>query len=233
MSLVKLLRTPRKFFQKAVIAFLLIRRHDLGLAEDLIRYMAVKPTASISTLRHKVWHLLDLPDYCEEVIVLKNNENVEIPLTELCKGNEPHKPFILEVWLPGKRMQSTTTIHNHMLTMGREDDVATLDNITPLSECSSDDKREKRKTHDTNSTLSEDTLGQGRLHTMENKLPPNFILKDFHNSTLSSRISNTSLIFRLNGKKSKDNFANILLKIQSDLTTLSKKLSNLENRIPA
>lgn len=40
-----------------------------------------------------------------------------------------------------------------------------------------------------------------------------------------------SSIFRLNGKKSQDNFTNLLLKIQSDLSTLSKKLSVLENKI--
>lgn len=65
----------------------------------------MKPTASVSVLRRKVWHLLDLPDYCEEVIVLKADENKEIPLTDLRKGNNPHHPFILEVWLPEARQQ--------------------------------------------------------------------------------------------------------------------------------
>lgn len=55
-------------------------------------------------LRQKVWHLLDLPDYCEELIVLKSPSDVEIALTELRKGNDPQRPYILEVWLPG--MQS-------------------------------------------------------------------------------------------------------------------------------
>lgn len=64
----------------------------------------MKPTASISMLRQKVWHLLDLPDYCEELIVLKSPSDVEIALTELRKGNDPQRPYILEVWLPG--MQS-------------------------------------------------------------------------------------------------------------------------------
>lgn len=74
--------------------------HFLVIDENL-RYIAVKPTASISQLRQKVWHLLELPDYCEEIIILKAGDR-ELPLTDLRKGNDPQHPYILEVWLPSK-----------------------------------------------------------------------------------------------------------------------------------
>lgn len=61
-------------------------------------------------------------------------------------------------------------------------------------------------------------------------LPNNCIYADFKNSELSCRVS-TSSIFKLNGRKSRDNFTNLLLKIQNDLFTLTNKLEVLENKI--
>lgn len=76
---------------------------SIPVVDDNLHYIAVKPSASVSQLRQKVWHLLDLPDFCEEIIILKTENDHEIPLTELRKGNEPQHPYIMEVWLPGKK----------------------------------------------------------------------------------------------------------------------------------
>lgn len=65
---------------------------------------------------------------------------------------------------------------------------------------------------------------------VRNIIPPN-INTDYRKSEMSSKTSTTSIFFKIHGRKSRDNFANILLKIQSDLLTLSNKLSDLENRI--
>lgn len=54
---------------------------------------------------------------------------------------------------------------------------------------------------------------------------------DYKKSELSCKMSSSSIFFKIHGRKSRDNFANILLKIQSDLTTLNNKLSDLEDRI--
>lgn len=48
---------------------------------------------------------------------------------------------------------------------------------------------------------------------------------------LSCKLSSSSLFFKIHGRKSRDNFTNILLKIQNDLSTLSNKLSDLESKI--
>ncbi|CAH4033824.1 unnamed protein product [Pieris brassicae] len=109
MSFIKILKAPSKLFKKDVITFLTIRRHDLGVLDNKLYYIAVKPTASISVLRQKVWHLLDLPDYCDEIIKLESEDGKELPLTYLRTGNEPQHPYILEVWLPGN--QSCTPIN--------------------------------------------------------------------------------------------------------------------------
>ncbi|KAL0880104.1 hypothetical protein ABMA27_002592 [Loxostege sticticalis] len=224
MSLTKLIKAPIKLFKKDVITFLIIRRHDLGSLEDKLRYIAVKPTASVSVLRRKVWHLLDLPDYCEEVIVLKADENKEIPLTDLRKGNNPHHPFILEVWLPEARQQSTTSMRNNMLTMGNTDS-----NLTTVGTC---DKQDRDATGNGNTTtaISNETVELNGLRFPDKKYI-NLIHADYKKSEISCRISSTTM-FKLNGRKNRDSFTNILLKIQSDLCTLSNKLSNLENRIP-
>lgn len=81
---------------------------SIPVVDDKLHYIAVKPSASISQLRQKVWHLLDLPDFCEEIIILKTENDHEIPLTELRKGNEPQHPYIMEVWLPGKKSCKST-----------------------------------------------------------------------------------------------------------------------------
>lgn len=70
--------------------------------DNQLRYISVKPTATVSVLRQKVWHLLDLPDYCEEIIILKSGDDREIPLTHLRRGNDPQHPYFLEVWMPSK-----------------------------------------------------------------------------------------------------------------------------------
>lgn len=72
------------------------------MLEEKLRYIAVRPNASTSVLRHKVWFLLDLPDYCDEIIILKNHKEMEIPLAALRKGNDPTHPYILEVYPPEK-----------------------------------------------------------------------------------------------------------------------------------
>ncbi|XP_030023641.2 uncharacterized protein LOC115442663 [Manduca sexta] len=228
MSLTKLLKAPIKLFRKDIITFVIIRRYDLGIIEEKLRYIAVKPSSSISVLRHKVWILLDLPDYCEEVIVLKSPNDVEVPLTDLRKGNDPQHPYVLEVWLPSNRMQSTTTVHNNMLTMGD------MVNHT-LSKINTDNVAEEPSKSKFNSialpTMEEinETLEINKHLTETQRI--NLSYENFKKSDVSCRISSTSL-FKLNGRKSRDNFINVLLKIQSDLCTLSNKLSHLETRIP-
>ncbi|XP_059057250.1 uncharacterized protein LOC131850885 [Achroia grisella] len=230
MSLTKIFWTPIKFFKKDVISFLVIRRHDLGVTEEKLRYIALKPTASMSMLRQKVWHLLDLPDYCEEIIILKCNNDVEIPLTELRKGNDPQHPYLLEVWLPRSRLQSLTMVHNNMLTMGEtnhvEEHIITKENSTDnqeLTNCVNNING--------NSSIFVETIALNNQCMMDNKRAA-FFRNDYKKSDLSCRISSNSL-FRLHKNKSRDSFTNILLKIQSDLSTLSSKLSNLETRIQA
>ncbi|XP_045490534.1 uncharacterized protein LOC110993242 isoform X2 [Pieris rapae] len=181
MSFIKILKAPSKLFQKDVITFLTIRRHDLGVIDNKLHYISVKPTASISVLRQKVWHLLDLPDYCDEIIKLESEDGKELPLTDLRTGNEPQHPYILEVWLPVN--QSCTPIIKTTVAM-------------------------KTKNDNKANTLPSDCK-----------------------SEVCSKISSTSLFFKLHGRKSRDNFTNILLKIQNDLIVLSNKLSTLENKI--
>ncbi|KAI5634362.1 hypothetical protein NE865_12910 [Phthorimaea operculella] len=226
MSLVKLLSAPVKLFQKHVIAFLIVRRHDLGLAEDLIRYISIKPSAPITVLRQKIWHLLDLPDYCDEIIVLKTSENVEIPLTALRKGNEPNRPFILEVWSPVRTLESMTSVRANMLTMGRcleEDDMTSI---------GSDKERDANAVvpKESSSTMTEKSLA---LHKRKAGEKSRTSFSELNKSEGNLRISASSLLFKLQGKKSNNNFANVLLKIQNDLSTLTTKLSSLETKIPA
>uniref|UniRef100_A0A2H1VVH8 SFRICE_018041 n=1 Tax=Spodoptera frugiperda TaxID=7108 RepID=A0A2H1VVH8_SPOFR len=278
MSLTKLLKAPIKLFKKEVITFLIVRRYDLGVLEESLRYIAVRPSASISVLRQKVWHLLDLPDFCEEVIVLKAN-NEMLPLTELRRGNTPQNPFVLEVWLPNhdNRLKSSTTVHNNMLTIGNgeeqsqytsrnKNDTMVYENTlkehddkfcTGTCFCDSDWPArinqtvhrpasyatnfslsciETHKTASTDphaqSTISDETMAFNKVRISANKQATNTLLSDFKKSDMSCRISSTSL-FKLNRGKSRDNFTNILLKIQSDLSTLSNKLSVLETKLPA
>ncbi|XP_072932650.1 uncharacterized protein [Epargyreus clarus] len=230
MSLLKLIKAPVKLFKKDVITFLIIRRHDLGVIENKLRYISVKPTASVSVLRQKVWHLLDLPDYCEEVIILKAGDDSEIPLTHLRKGNDPQHPYFLEVWMPGKHK----TLHNNMLTMGNGD--AKGPNTEDLSAASSIfeekiqfDLTEKHYNTSKPQTIN-DAIGLNKHRILRNH-SNNIIPSDCKQSDISCKISTSSLFYRLHGRKSRDNFANILMKIQSDLNNLSNKLSNLENKI--
>ncbi|KAM3965009.1 uncharacterized protein ACR2FA_000905 [Aphomia sociella] len=236
MSLTKILRAPIKLFRKDIITFLIIRRYDLGAVDEKLRYISVKPTASISMLRQKVWHLLELPDYCEEIIILKRGENVEIPLTELRRGNDPQHPYFLEVWPPGSRLQceyfaASPTIHNNMITMGESGRInknqisteSTTDNQRLIGNCIDN--------INVNSTVTTEQMALNNLRVVENKRLT-FIHSDYKKSDLSCRISSHSL-FKLHRNKSRDSFTNILLKIQSDLSTLSNKLSSLENRIPS
>ncbi|KAJ2950981.1 hypothetical protein O0L34_g5357 [Tuta absoluta] len=230
MSFVKLLMSaPVKLFQKHVIAFLIVRRHDLGLTEDLIRYISVKPSAPIKVLRQKIWHLLDLPDYCDEIIVLKTSENVEIPLTALRKGNEPNRPFILEVWSPVLALETMTSVRNHMLTMGRciEED----DDMTSMGSDQEKERDIKASIKDSNSTMTENSLMLHKRHAQE-KSRMSFTPAEFNKPELNTRISASSILLKLQGKKSNNNFTNVLLKIQNDLSSLSTKLSSLETRIP-
>ncbi|CAG9562775.1 unnamed protein product [Danaus chrysippus] len=229
MSLIKLFSSPIKLFKKDVISFLLIRRHDLGVFDEKLRYIAVRPTASVSQLRRKVWYLLDLPDFCEEIIILKRN-NRQIPLTELCKGNDPQHPYVLEVWLPGKHRSSSTL--NNMLTMG--------DNKTIADDFGAPESIfEEKVTHEYNGNnenenhvgLQKETDLKAFQSIKSQQEIRKFIHTDYKKSDLTCKISSSSLFFKLNGRKSRDNFTNMLLKIQSDLTTLNTKLSDLENRI--
>ncbi|CAK1555356.1 unnamed protein product [Leptosia nina] len=223
MSFIKILKAPSKLFKKDVITFLTIRRHDLGVSDNKLHYIAVKPTASISMLRNKVWHLLDLPDYCEEVIKLSTEDGKELPLTELRRGNNPQHPYTLEVWLP----ENVQPFHNNMITMGGSTIINR--NVT------SDSEFEEKINND--SSGKSDVPGQ----TLSNKttainmcqryatLPDT--LSEHKASEISCKISSSSLFYKLHGRKSRDNFTNILLKIQNDLIVLSNKLSNLENKI--
>ncbi|XP_026749168.2 uncharacterized protein LOC113509934 isoform X2 [Galleria mellonella] len=221
MSLTKILRVPIKLFKKDVITFLIVRRHDLAVEEKL-RYIVVKPTASISMLRQKIWHLLDLPDYCEEIVILKRGNDVEIALTELRKGNDPQHPYLLEVWLPASRLVSSKTLHKNMLTMGENEHV---DKHVISTINTADDQEIIGNRVNENPTISTDTKN---LRFTDNKIT--YLYSDYKKSDLSCRISSNSL-FKLHKNKNRDSFTNILLKIQSDLSTLSNKLSNLENRI--
>ncbi|XP_035450482.2 uncharacterized protein LOC118276325 isoform X2 [Spodoptera frugiperda] len=233
MSLTKLLKAPIKLFKKEVITFLIVRRYDLGVLEESLRYIAVRPSASISVLRQKVWHLLDLPDFCEEVIVLKAN-NEMLPLTELRRGNTPQNPFVLEVWLPNhdNRLKSSTTVHNNMLTIGNGEEQSQYTsrnkNDTMVYENTLKEHDDKFCT----GTCFYETMAFNKVRISANKQATNTLLSDFKKSDMSCRISSTSL-FKLNRGKSRDNFTNILLKIQSDLSTLSNKLSVLETKLPA
>nr|XP_021197035.2 uncharacterized protein LOC110381147 [Helicoverpa armigera] len=236
MSLVKLLKAPIKLFKKEVITFVIIRRYDLGILEENLRYISVKPSASISVLRTKVWHLLDLPDFCEEIIVLKSSNDVVIPLVDLRKGNDPQYPYILEVWLPNNRL-SSTTMHN-MLTIGNGDDQSHFGNqMQSTNNTIYEDRRDVEEkcvcACFSQTTVSNDTMALNKHRIPEPKMATRNFLADFNKkSEMSCRISSTS-IFKLSGRKSRDNFTNILLKIQSDLSTLSNKLSVLENKLPS
>ncbi|KAJ0183241.1 hypothetical protein K1T71_001217 [Dendrolimus kikuchii] len=229
MSLTKLLKAPIKLFRKEVITFLVIHRHDLGILEEKLRYIAVKPMASVCMLRRKIWYLLDLPDYCEEVIILKYKD-VEIPLTDLRKGNDPQHPFLLEVWLPGKRMITSTTVYKNMLTIGNEENRTTSDVTANDEKMYEQNNKECAEYLNPLSAISKDTMAKHKQRFPEPRLSNNLNFADYKKSDLTCRIS-TSSIFRLQRRKSRDNFTNILLKIQSDLSTLSNKLSYLETRI--
>lgn len=93
-----------------------IQGSTIPVLNENLAYIAVKPSASISRLRQKVWYLLDLPDYCEELIILKSPGDVEIALTELRKGNDPQRPYILEVWSPGMRGDCKKQLHTQSFT---------------------------------------------------------------------------------------------------------------------
>ncbi|XP_045498811.1 uncharacterized protein LOC123696581 [Colias croceus] len=227
MSLLKLLKAPSLLFKKDVITFVIIRRQDLGVMHERLRYIAVKPSASISMLRQKVWHLLDLPDYCDEIIKLKSQDGKELPLTELRKGNDPQHPYILEVWLPGNSHSSSTTFHN-MITMG---DSTILNRNT-----SSSGDFEENVHNDASAkslvpgqALSNKTMPVNKIQDTGDN-PPN-LLHEYKPADMTVKLSTSSIFYKLHARKSRDNFTNILLKIQNDLVILSNKLSNLENKI--
>ncbi|CAK1585345.1 unnamed protein product [Parnassius mnemosyne] len=227
MSLIKLFKGPSKIFKKDVITFLMIRRHDLGILEERLRYVAVKPNASIMKLREKIWHLLDLPDYCDEIIVLKSNDGNEIPLTALCFGNDPQHPYILEVWLPDNQMLSIN--NNNMLTMG---DNESLSDGNRISACNIREDKTQDNLGKTCETQKSDEISDfNKSGVVENNHLKNLLHPDNKRQDLSHRISNTSLFYKMSGRKGVDNFTCILLKMQSDLSTLSNKLSELENKI--
>ncbi|XP_047990691.1 uncharacterized protein LOC125229792 [Leguminivora glycinivorella] len=223
MSLTKLLKAPTKLFRKENISFLIIRRYDIGLPNDNLRYLSVKPSASISVLRQKIWHLLDLPDFCEEVIVLKSND-VELPLTELRKGNDPQKPFILEVW-PAKSVQ---TFKHNMLTMGSDVRSSVAPSITDCDNKSQAESQQDFKDVDSIHTLPAPMKEVNKLQQkcFMNTLPP-----EYKSSELSCKMSSTSLFFKLPSRKNRENLGMILLKIQDDLMALSDKLTTLEDKI--
>ncbi|XP_026496435.2 uncharacterized protein LOC113400952 [Vanessa tameamea] len=231
MSFINFLRISTGLFKKDVITFLVLRRHDLNIIDEKLRYIAVKPTASISQLRHKVWYLLDLPDYCDEIIILKSESDRELPLTDLRKGNDPQHPYILEVWLPNKIISSV--LLNNMITMGNKsvngDNYEAPDTV--FDEKIKDDYKEKRIEDELSHTsIINETMALNQFRLKENhQMIKN---KQCEKKTdLTCKISTSSIFFKLHGRKSRDNFANILLKIQNDLTTLTNKLSDLENRI--
>ncbi|XP_061714295.1 uncharacterized protein LOC133522847 [Cydia pomonella] len=223
MSLTKILKAPARLFRKENISFLIIRRYDIGLPNDNLRYLSVKPTASISVLRQKIWHLLDLPDFCEEVIVLKSND-VELPLTELRKGNDPQKPFILEVW-PAKNMQ---TFKHNMLTMGSDIRSSAAASVTDCDNKSQAGSQQDFKDIESTETMPTPTKEVNKLRQkcFMNTLPP-----EYKSSELSCKISSTSLLFKLPSRRNRENFGIILLKLQDDLMALSDKLSTLEDKI--
>lgn len=70
------------------------------------------------------------------------------------------------------------------------------------------------------------------MHKLRDNCTKNTFIPDYKKPELSCRMSSSSLFFKLQGRKSRDNFTNILLKIQNDLSMLSNKLSNLESKIP-
>ncbi|XP_034829188.1 uncharacterized protein [Maniola hyperantus] len=237
MSLIKLLKSSSKLFKKDVITFLIIKRYDLGVIDDKLHYIAVKPSASISQLRQKVWHLLDLPDYCEEIIILKTEKDLEIPLTELRKGNDPQHPYVMEVWLPGKKSYPTPT-HNNMLTMG---DNKTLNDVSQdilrsnnsIFEVTANQELNEKSfgTEISRTTIQYNTKALNKLRVMDEHDSNQKLPTEYKKSELSCKMSSSTIFFKLHGRKSRDNFVNILLKIQNDLTTLGNKLSDLENRI--
>ncbi|CAB3254703.1 unnamed protein product [Arctia plantaginis] len=226
MSLKKLLKAPIKLFKKDVISFVIIRRYDLGLLEDKLRYISVKPTTSVSKLRQKVWHLLDLPDFCEEVIILKSDDDCVIPLTDLRKGNDPQHPFLLEVWLPGSQIQSNTGLHSKLLTIQNGEEHSQFDRTKIFNR---DGTEDICPSNSSQSTLSNETIALNKLRIRDERAI-NHVLTDFNKSDLSCRMSSSSF-FKLNSRKSRDNFTLILMKMQSDLSSLNNKLSSLENRI--
>ncbi|XP_063622103.1 uncharacterized protein LOC134794276 [Cydia splendana] len=223
MSLTKILKAPSRLFRKENISFLIIRRYDIGLPNDNLRYLSVKPSASISVLRQKIWHLLDLPDFCEEVIVLKSDD-VELPLTELRKGNDPQKPFILEVW-PAK---NTQTFKHNMLTMGSDIRSSAAASVTDCDNKSQAESQQDFKDIESTQTMSAPTKEVNKLRQkcFMNTLPP-----EYKSSELSCKISSTSLLFKLPSRRNRENFGIILLKLQDDLMALSDKLSIIEDKI--
>ncbi|XP_063362733.1 uncharacterized protein LOC134651558 [Cydia amplana] len=223
MSLTKILKAPCKLFRKENISFLIIRRYDIGLPNDNLRYLSVKPSASISVLRQKIWHLLDLPDFCEEVIVLKSND-IELPLTELRKGNDPQKPFILEVW-PATNKQ---TFKHNMLTMGSDIRSFAATSVTDCDNKSQAESQQDFKDMESTQTVPAPTKEVNKLRQkcFMNTLPP-----EYKSSELSCKISSTSLLFKLPSRRNRENFGIILLKLQDDLMALSEKLSTLEDKI--
>ncbi|XP_013173288.1 PREDICTED: uncharacterized protein LOC106121992 [Papilio xuthus] len=226
MSLINLLKAPSKLLKKHVITFLLIRRHDLGLTEQSLRYVAVRPSASVSRLRRKIWYLLDLPDYCDEVIVLKSSDEREIPLTSLCRGNDPQHPYILEVWLPEKPMLCISAANKNMLTMGNKK------SITDTNGDSQDNIiREETLQEDVGKTVENNQKSADTTGALEGHRLTNILHADQKRSDLSFKFSNSSLFFKIPRRNSADSFTGILLKIQNDLSTLSSKLSHLENKI--
>ncbi|KAJ8723362.1 hypothetical protein PYW08_003274 [Mythimna loreyi] len=239
MSLTKLLKAPIKLFWKEVITFVIIRRYDLGVLEERLRYIAVKPNASISVLRQKVWHLLELPDFCEEIIVLKSNKDVVVPLVDLRKGNDPQHPYILEVFPPANRMQASPAVRNNMLTIGNGDEqsdyanrIKTTDIVYENVHLDNKDDNIAGGNSFSQSTISNETMALNKLHIQDNQMQAQHpMFSGFKKSDLSCRISSTSM-FKLGGRKSRDNFANVLLKLQGDLSTLSTKLSVLEKKLP-
>ncbi|CAG9787813.1 unnamed protein product [Diatraea saccharalis] len=196
--------------------------------EDRLRYIAVKPNASIFALRQKIWHLLDLPDYCEEVIVLKTTDGKEIPLTQLRKGNHPHHPYILEVWMPEARPQ--LTIMRNMLTLGNGESIinSSVTSVREEKELGDNAISAANENVPVSCAVSKETMPANNFPFSDKKCLN--LLKTDYKSDITCQISSTS-VFKL-GRRNRDSFTNILLKIQSDLCTLSNKLSNLENRIP-
>ncbi|XP_068633867.1 uncharacterized protein [Battus philenor] len=224
MSFINIFKGPGKLFKKHVITFLLIRRYDLGMVDQRLRYVAVKPQASISKLRQKIWHLLDLPDYCDEIIVLKSNDETEIPLTALSSGNDPQHPYILEVWLPDDRSQLLSNVNN-MLTMGDKESISEANQAHSMENMCEMKIQESGKSFDTHQNIAETT------GVFENNNISNMLQADHKKSELSYKFSNTSFLFNLPRRNSVDNFTCILLKIQHDLSVLSNKLIQLEKKI--